>query len=199
MSVPDVLALARILVVPIVVWFTVVGGGTTGNLAIAAGLFAIAAVTDFLDGYLARRWRTESVLGAFLDTTADKVLVTGALLGLVAIGRVWVWAALVIICREIAVMGLRGVVAVTGGLVKPSFWGKIKAATQFLAIFLAFIRLPDPWGPFYLDEWVMLLAVVATVASFWGYVVAMWEVVVTSRTGEAPTAPRLDTTTAADP
>ncbi len=121
------------------------------------------------------------MLGAFLDTTADKLLVTGALLGLVAIDRVWVWAALVIIFREIAVMGLRGIVAVTGGLVKPSMWGKIKATAQFLAIFLAFLRLGEPIGPWYLDEWAMLVAVIATVASFWGYLVAFWEVVRASR------------------
>jgi CDP-diacylglycerol--glycerol-3-phosphate 3-phosphatidyltransferase len=174
--------LARLLVVPIVVALTVADGGTTRNLTIAAVLFGLAAITDFVDGYLARRWHTESLLGAFLDTTADKVLVIGSLLGLVAIDRVSVWAALIIIVREIAVMGLRGIVAATGGMVKPSTWGKIKATAQFVAIFLAFIRLDEPWGPQYLDECAMLIAVVATVASFWGYVVAFWEVVRGSRT-----------------
>jgi CDP-diacylglycerol--glycerol-3-phosphate 3-phosphatidyltransferase len=173
--------LARLLVVPIVVALTVADGGTTRNLTIAAVLFGLAAITDFVDGYLARRWHTESLLGAFLDTTADKVLVIGSLLGLVAIDRVSVWAALIIIVREIAVMGLRGIVAATGGMVKPSTWGKIKATAQFVAIFLAFVRLDEPWGPWYLDEWAMLIAVVATVASFWGYIVAFWEVVRGSR------------------
>jgi CDP-diacylglycerol--glycerol-3-phosphate 3-phosphatidyltransferase len=141
MTVPDALAVARLLIVPVVVALTVADGGTESNLVVAGILFAVAAATDFFDGYLARRWKQESVLGAFLDTTADKLLVTGALLGLVTIDRVSVWAALIIIFREIAVMGLRGIVAVTGGLVRPSMWGKIKAAAQFLAIFLAFLRL----------------------------------------------------------
>ncbi len=145
-------------------------------MRIAAVIFALAAITDFVDGYLARRWHTESVLGAFLDPTADTVLVIGSLVGLVAVDRVWVWAALVIIFREIAVMGLRGIVAVSGGVVKPSQWGKIKAAAQFVAILLALVRLPEPWGPFYLDEWVMLLAVAATLGSFWGYITAFWGV-----------------------
>ena len=181
MTVPDALAVARLLIVPVVVALTVADGGTESNLVVAGILFAIAAATDFFDGYLARRWKQESVLGAFLDTTADKLLVTGALLGLVTIDRVSVWAALIIIFREIAVMGLRGIVAVTGGLVKPSMWGKIKAAAQFLAIFLAFLRFGEPIGPWYLDEWAMLVAVIATVASFWGYLVAFWEVVQSSR------------------
>lgn len=147
------------------------------NLGIAAVVFAAAAATDFLDGYLARRWKTESVLGAFLDTTADKILVTGALLALVSIDRVSIWAAVIIIFREFAVMALRGVVASSGGLIRPSTWGKIKAAAQFVAIFTAYLRLPSEWGPLFLDQWLMLAAVIVTIASFWGYLSAFWDVV----------------------
>lgn len=176
-SVPDYLALARVLVVPVVMALTRADDAVAHNLAWAAAVFAVAALTDFLDGYLARRWQQESVLGAFLDTTADKVLVTGSLLALVSIDRVSIWAAFIIIFREFAVMALRGVVASSGGLIRPSTWGKIKAGSQFGAIFLAFLRLPDRWGPWYLDQWAMLVAVVITVASFWGYLTAFWHVV----------------------
>jgi phosphatidylglycerophosphate synthase len=75
------------------------------------------------------------------------------------------------------VMALRGAVATQGGLIAPSTWGKIKFGTQFLAIFLAFFRLPDRWGIWYLDQWVMLLAVIATVGSAWGYISAFWHTV----------------------
>ncbi len=149
------------------------------HLAIAAGLFALAAFTDFLDGFIARRTTGGTVLGAFLDTTADKILVTGSLLALVSVDRVSIWPAAIIIFREFTVMALRGVVAQRGGLIRPSTWGKIKAATQFAAIFLAFVRLSEPWGPWYLDQWAMLVAVVATVGSMWGYLTAFWEVVST--------------------
>lgn len=165
------------LVVPLIMALTRAGDEIAHNLGWAAAVFAVAALTDFLDGYLARRWQQESVLGAFLDTTADKVLVTGVLLGLVSIDRVSIWAAFVIIFREFAVMALRGVVASSGGLIRPSTWGKIKAGSQFSAIFLAFLRLPERWGPLYLDQWVMLAAVIITVASFWGYLTAFWHVV----------------------
>ena len=80
-------------------------------------------------------------------------------------------------------MALRGVVATQGGLIRPSTWGKIKFGTQFLAIFLAFFRLADRWGPWYLDQWVMLIAVIATVGSAWGYISAFWHTV---RTGADP-------------
>ncbi len=152
------------------------------NLVYAAILFAVAAFTDSLDGFIARRTTGGTVLGAFLDTTADKILVTGTLLALVSVDRVSIWPAAIIIFREFAVMALRGVVAQRGGLIKPSTWGKIKTVTQFVAIFLAFVRLADPWGPWYLDQWVMLLAVLATIGSMWGYLTAFWDVIRTEPT-----------------
>jgi CDP-diacylglycerol--glycerol-3-phosphate 3-phosphatidyltransferase len=152
------------------------------HFLIAGALFAIAAFTDFLDGYMARRYSDETVLGSFLDTTADKILVTGTLLALVSVDRVSIWPASIIIFREFAVMALRGVVAQRGGLIKPSTWGKIKTVAQFWAIFLAFVRLSEPWGPWYLDQWAMLLAVIATVGSAWGYLSAFWLTVRTEPT-----------------
>lgn len=152
------------------------------HLLIAAGLFAVSAFTDFLDGFIARRTTGGTVLGAFLDTTADKILVTGTLLALVSVDRVSIWPAALIIFREFTVMALRGVAAQRGGLIQPSTWGKLKTVTQFAAIFLAFVRLSEPWGPWYLDQWAMLVAVIATVGSAWGYLAAFWDVIRTEPT-----------------
>jgi len=143
-------------------------------LGIAAALFAIAAFTDFLDGYVARRTTGGTTLGAFLDTTADKILVTGTLFALVSIGRVSIWPAVIIVFREFTVMALRGVVAERGRLIAPSTWGKMKAVAQFLAIFAAYMRFPTPLGPWYFDQWLMLVAVIVTVGSAWGYLSAFW-------------------------
>ena len=99
----------------------------------ASVLFAVAAFTDFFDGLLARRWAQTSVFGNFLDTTADKLLVSGALVGLLWVGRVSPWISLIIIGREILIIGLKGAVASTGDLVRPSVWGKAKANGQFAA------------------------------------------------------------------
>ncbi len=169
--------MARIGLVPVIMALTRSQGRIDGALVWAAVLFAVAAITDFLDGYLARRWKQETVLGAFLDTTADKVLVTGALLALVSIDRVSIWAAIVIIFREFAVMALRGLVATEGRLIRPSTWGKIKATAQYVAIFLAFFRFGGEIGPMFFDQWVMWLAVIATIGSAWGYVTAFWSVI----------------------
>lgn len=178
MSLPDQLAFVRIVLVPIIMGFILAGGrGVDRAYGIAAVLFAIAALTDFLDGYFARRWGITTILGAFLDTTADKVLVTGALLALVAVERASVWVTLIIMGREFVVMALRGLTAIEGTTVPPSFAGKAKATVQMLAVFLAILRLSDQWGPLYLDEWMMWIAAIVTIASGWGYISTFREVV----------------------
>jgi CDP-diacylglycerol--glycerol-3-phosphate 3-phosphatidyltransferase len=160
-----------------VIMALVLAEGTVGNnFTYAVVLFVVAAVTDFLDGYFARKWNLTTVLGTFLDSTADKMLVTGSLLALIAVDRASVWVALIIIIREFAVMALRGMVALEGRIVKPSIWGKLKANIQFLAIGLAMIRMAEPWGPLYLDEWIMWLAAVITIISGWQYVARFWSV-----------------------
>ena len=154
----------RVILVPVVMWL-VLRDGIAHSTGIAAALFAIAAATDFLDGYLARRWAATTILGGFLDTTADKLLVSGVLIALVAVGRASPWVAAIIVGRELLIMGLRGVVAADGTLIAPSIWGKLKANVQFVAIFLALLRPGAPIGPFYPDEWAMWIAAVVTVLS----------------------------------
>jgi CDP-diacylglycerol---glycerol-3-phosphate 3-phosphatidyltransferase len=132
-------------------------------------VFTVAAATDFLDGYLARRWHRTSDLGAFLDTTADKLLVSGALIALVAVGRASPWAAFVIVARELAILGLKSAAATSGTVVYPSVWGKLKFNVQFVAILLAVLRYHHRIGPMYLDEWAMTVAVAVTVLSAWDY------------------------------
>ena len=169
MSVPNLLAYIRIALTPLVMAFVLLSEHIDHAFGIAATLFTVAALTDMADGYLARRWKITTTLGAFLDSVADKVLVVGSLVVLLEIGRAWSWAAFIIIGRELAVMGLRGVAAFEKSKVPPSVWGKIKTVTQFGAIGLAMLRLPDEWGPLFLDEWLMLIAVAVTIFSAWDY------------------------------
>jgi CDP-diacylglycerol--glycerol-3-phosphate 3-phosphatidyltransferase len=176
------LAIARVILVPVIIALTIGGDGAPRAPVTAGILFVVAAVTDFLDGWLARRANTASTLGAFLDTTADKLLVTGSLFALIAIDRVSVWAALVIVMREFVVMALRGLVALGGGLVRPSTMGKLKATSQFVAIASAFVRPGAPVGGLYLDQWLMLVAVALTLVSAWQYLVGFWSTVTGART-----------------
>lgn len=155
----------RVVLVPVVMWLLLEGRTVTHAYGIAAALFAIAAATDFLDGFLARRWAATTTLGSFLDTTADKLLASGVLVALVGAGRASPWIATIIVARELLILGLRGVVAADGTVMRPSIWGKAKANVQFVAIFMAILRTPDRLGPLYPDQWVMLVAAVVTVLS----------------------------------
>jgi len=151
-------------------WLVLNGEGDDAELT-AAALFCVAAATDWVDGRLARRWGVTSKLGSFLDTTADKLLVSGVLIALVAAGRASMWIAALIIGRELVVMALRGVMASEGEILAPSMLGKLKTSIQFLAIALAILRPGDPIGGLFIDEWVMLIAAAITVASAVDYLV----------------------------
>jgi len=161
---------ARILAVPAVMALILAGPKSQSAYTAAAIVFAVAAITDFADGYLARRWAVTTKLGSFLDTTADKLLVTGALIALVDVDRASPWLAAIIIGRELLILGLRGVVAADGVVFPPSIWGKLKTNVQFVAIFLAIVRWGGQIGPFYLDEWVMIAAAAITVLSAVEYI-----------------------------
>lgn len=143
----------RVVLAPVVMAL-LLGGSQT----LAAILFLIGAVTDWFDGRLARRWGVATRLGAFLDTTADKLLVATALIGLVAINRVSPWVALIIIGREFTVLGLRVAVVSEGRKFETSMVGKWKATVQFAAITLAILRPDVVIGGAYLDQWAMVVA-----------------------------------------
>lgn len=175
LNVPNLLALTRVVLTPAVMTFVLLSDQIDHAFGIALAIFIPAALTDFVDGYLARRWKLTTVFGAFLDSVADKILVSGSLLVLIEVGRAWSWAAFIIIGREIAVTGLRGVAALEKATVPPSFWGKSKTTFQFIAIGFAMIRSSTELGPFFLDEWLMLVAVLATVLSGWDYFHRYWD------------------------
>ena len=146
-----------------------VGEGRKDTSVLAALVFLIASLTDFIDGYLARRWQQVTTLGNFLDTTADKLLVMGALLGLLAIGRVDVWVAFVVIAREVAVLGLRAIAAASAVVISASIWGKLKFNVQVVGITLAILRPDVHLGRLWLDEWAMVAVAVVSAASALDY------------------------------
>jgi CDP-diacylglycerol--glycerol-3-phosphate 3-phosphatidyltransferase len=156
----------RIILTPVVMALLMADGAEPGSTStIAAILFCIAAATDYFDGYLARRWGLTTKLGSFLDTTADKLLVTGVLIALVAVERASPWIGTIIIGRELIILGLRGVIAAEGTVMQPSMLGKLKTTVQFGAILLAILRPGGEIGGLYIDEWAMLAAAVITVWS----------------------------------
>lgn len=160
----------RIVLTPVVMWLVLDEGGDATEL-VATALFCLAAATDWVDGRLARRWGVTSRLGSFLDTTADKLLVSGVLIALLATDRVSPWIVGLIIGRELVLMALRGVIASEGEVMAPSMPGKLKTSIQFVAIALAILRPGEPMAGLYIDEWAMLAAAVITVASAADYLI----------------------------
>ena len=136
LSLPNVLTYGRLVATPVVVGLMFWPGSATMRW-LAVGVFAAAAITDFFDGYLARAWAQHSSFGRMLDPIADKLLVAGALLALVAagtIGGLSLWAAVVILCREILVSGLREYLAELRVPVPVTRVAKWKTAAQLVAI-----------------------------------------------------------------
>ena len=119
----------RIVLTPVVMWLVLYGEGA-GAEAFAAILFCVAAATDWVDGRLARRWGVTSKIGSFLDTTADKLLVSGVLIALLEADRASAWIVAVIIGRELVLMGLRGVIASEGEVMAPSMLGSSRPASS---------------------------------------------------------------------
>jgi CDP-diacylglycerol---glycerol-3-phosphate 3-phosphatidyltransferase len=159
LNVPNVLTLLRIVAVPVVV-VALLDETPNGDM-LAAIVFALAALTDGLDGYIARSRGAITTFGKLMDPIADKLLITAALVSLVSLGRLAAWVAMVIIAREFAITGLRAV-AVERGVVIPASWlGKVKTVLQIAAVFALIAFDPAPL-------WVDLLvyaAVAATVIS----------------------------------
>jgi len=131
---PNILTISRIIIIPLLVGSFYLE--TNLSYKVGAGLFMIAGITDFFDGYLARAWSIQSKLGRFLDPIADKLLVGAAILMLVHFNRANIFPALAIICREILVSGLREFLAELHIGMPVSNMAKMKTALQMGAIFL---------------------------------------------------------------
>jgi len=131
-NVPNSITFFRVVLVPVLMTFLLVDVQYGDIFALV--VFVLAAASDSLDGYIARRFRQTTALGAFLDPLADKLLVAAALLSLIELRELSAWVAMVVIAREFAVTGLRMVAAVQGTVIPASKWGKAKTASQMLAI-----------------------------------------------------------------
>ena len=182
MNLPNSLTIARIFLVPVLVsvLLTKFEGRLVMGLPVelvAAAIFGIASLTDWLDGYLARRRNQVTALGQVLDPLADKLLISATLISLVQLGLASAWMVGVIIGREIAVTGLRNL-AYSRGLAMPaSGLGKFKMASQVVAILLLILgweRVPALLVLGQAALWVVLLtAVVSAIAYYQGFQRAM--------------------------
>jgi CDP-diacylglycerol--glycerol-3-phosphate 3-phosphatidyltransferase len=180
MNLPNALTILRIFFVPLLVAALVqdtsifqVGDIKVTNDWLSLGIFLVAAGTDLLDGYLARRWKQVTTIGTLLDPIADKLLVSAALISLVQIRALPGWMAVLIIGREFAVSGLRSIAAAEGYTIKASDLGKTKMFCQVVAISVMMPSVRHPalrpvglalmWGVVFFS----LVSAVSYFAKFW--------------------------------
>ncbi|WP_442600878.1 CDP-diacylglycerol--glycerol-3-phosphate 3-phosphatidyltransferase [Paenibacillus sp. KN14-4R] len=151
MNLANKITIARIFLVPIIMFFLLIqvrfpdihigdDFTITYNQIIAALIFIIAASTDSLDGYIARKKKMVTNLGKLLDPLADKLLVTAVLVSLVQMNKIDAWIVIIIISREFAVNGLRQIALLEGIVIAASKWGKLKTITQIAAIITVLVN-----------------------------------------------------------
>ncbi len=181
MNLPNLLTLVRIFFVPLLVaalvqerFEIVIAGHVVAREILSLAIFLAAAVTDFVDGHLARRWGQITTVGTLLDPIADKLLISAALIGLVEVHRVPAWMVVIIVGREFAVTGLRSIAAAEGFTIKASELGKGKMVTQVVAISLVFMSMHWPSLALMAKIWlwgVVLFAIISAAdyfRKFWG-------------------------------
>jgi len=140
---PNLITLGRFLIAPIVMLLLLTDQYWAGLLT--AFFIALAGLSDFMDGYLARHWKVESDVGKLLDPIADKVLVVTSLVMLVGLGRLHPILVVIIVSREIMITGLRAIAAVKKLVIPAATSGKFKTTFQFLAI--GSLAIHESWGP----------------------------------------------------
>jgi CDP-diacylglycerol--glycerol-3-phosphate 3-phosphatidyltransferase len=131
-NLPNTLSTIRLVLIPAVVICLYFPGRLESFLA--ALFFGLAAITDLLDGFYARRYKVVTPLGKFLDPLADKLLVSATMIMLVALGRIPAWIVILIVGREMAVTGLRGIAVIEGKVIEASSLGKYKTIFQSVAL-----------------------------------------------------------------
>ena len=164
---PNIISVARILLAPVLVLLVLADDRTAAY--VAAAVFVVGAATDGLDGYLARRHAATTRLGQWLDPLADKALVAAAIVTLTAVERFPLWAAIVIVVRELSVSVLRAWLGTRGRAMPASRLGKLKTAAQMLAVLL--YLLPLGAGASAARFWVLVVTVALTLWSGIDYVV----------------------------
>jgi|SRR5579871_1133670 len=180
MNLPNALTIARIFFVPLLVAALVeenvtvhLFGVTITNEWLALAIFLVAAVTDLLDGYVARKWGQVTTIGTLLDPIADKLLISAALISLVQVHAVPGWMVILVVGREFAISGLRSIAAAEGYTIRASDLGKTKMVAQVTAI--SFLLISIRHRPLATAAyWMMWLVVVFAITSAIEYFRKFW-------------------------
>lgn len=142
MNLPNKLTLFRVILIPFFVFFLLAPYFEGYGNYIAVAIFIVASITDSLDGKIARKYHLVTNFGKFMDPLADKLLVSSALICLVALNKIPAWIVIVIIAREFIISGFRLVAADNGVVIAASYWGKFKTAFQMVTVIVLILNIP---------------------------------------------------------
>ncbi|MDD3174588.1 MAG: CDP-diacylglycerol--glycerol-3-phosphate 3-phosphatidyltransferase [Herbinix sp.] len=169
MNLPNKITLFRVFMIPLFLVFMLVPGIQYGRF-IAAGIFIIAALSDFVDGYIARKHNLVTNFGKFMDPLADKLLVSSALICFVELKLLAAWIVIIIIAREFIISGFRLIASDNGVVIAASWWGKLKTNVQMILSVMLIINLDYPVINI-LEQVAIYLAVFLTVVSLIDYMI----------------------------
>ncbi|MCI9345195.1 MAG: CDP-diacylglycerol--glycerol-3-phosphate 3-phosphatidyltransferase [Lachnospiraceae bacterium] len=167
MNLPNKLTIFRVILIPffvVLLLFDI----TAYDKWIALAIFIVASLTDFLDGYIARKYNLVTNFGKFMDPLADKLLVCSAMICLVELARIPAWVVIVIIAREFIISGFRLVASDNGVVIAASYWGKFKTTFQIVMICL---MIADLEPLILITQIVMWVALALTVISLVDYLI----------------------------
>ncbi len=168
MNLPNKLTILRVLMIPFFVLFMLLDITGAADKWIAVAIFVIASLTDFLDGYIARKYNLVSNFGKFMDPLADKLLVSAAMICLVEMGRLPAWIVIVIISREFIISGFRLIASDNGVVIAASYWGKFKTVFQMAMIIVLICNLGGAFG--IVETALIWISLILTVVSLVDYV-----------------------------
>lgn len=176
MNLPNKITLLRVCLIPFFV-ICMLCPSIPYYKYIGAGIFIIASITDFIDGYLARKYQLVTNFGKFMDPLADKLLVCSALICFVAMDTIAfpAWIAIVIIAREFIISGFRLVASDNGIVLAASYFGKFKTAAQMIMSILLIFHFPHPVFSM-LEQVFIYISLVLTIVSLFDYMVRNWKV-----------------------
>ncbi|MCR4937718.1 MAG: CDP-diacylglycerol--glycerol-3-phosphate 3-phosphatidyltransferase [Lachnospiraceae bacterium] len=167
MNLPNKLTLLRVLLIPFFIFFLMTDYIGAVSKWIALGIFCAASLTDFFDGYIARKYNLVTNFGKFMDPLADKLLVCSAIICFTAMGRMPAWIVIVIVAREFIISGFRLIAAEQGIVIAASMWGKFKTATQMIMIIVFIMDIQLLYIP---GQVLMYAALALTVISLVDYI-----------------------------
>ena len=169
MNLPNKLTVLRVFMVPFFVVFMLYPLAGDASKYVALALFCIASLTDFFDGYLARKHNLVTNFGKFMDPLADKLLVCSALVCLSSVGKLAAWITLIIIAREFIISGFRLVASDNGIVIAASYWGKFKTVSHMAMIIMLILDIQNTAYQ-YATLVVVAIGLVLTVISLVDYV-----------------------------